>query len=305
MIYNNILAQVSKWIYRNARPLELARWQYHFEKGGAEAVIKALEAYQNIDGGFGHALECDCWNPISSPIQTFHAIQILGELDIEDKKLPIIQGILQYLESGADVQGETWLNTVITNNDYPHAPWWHTSSESSSHDCYNPTAGLIGFSLYFADQKTELFKKCMTLLNDAIEYVKKAENMDMHVLACFITLLEYCKLVDFNLPFSIKELEEKLIILVSKNITQDTSLWATNYVCKPSQFFDSPDSIFYLMNKTVADYEREFILNSRNSDGVWDVTWGWEAYPEEWALSKNWWKGHIAVNNMLYLRNML
>lgn len=47
-------------VYRNARPLDFARWQYHFENGGKEAVLRALSYYQNKDGGFGYALELDC-----------------------------------------------------------------------------------------------------------------------------------------------------------------------------------------------------------------------------------------------------
>ena len=30
------------WIYRNARPLDLSRWQYHFENGTKENVLNAL-----------------------------------------------------------------------------------------------------------------------------------------------------------------------------------------------------------------------------------------------------------------------
>lgn len=48
-----------KFIYKNARPLDLARWQYHFENGSREAVLQALQVYQNEDGGYGHGLEPD------------------------------------------------------------------------------------------------------------------------------------------------------------------------------------------------------------------------------------------------------
>lgn len=53
---------IRRWMYRNARPLDLARWRFHFEGGGAAPVLEALSAYQNEDGGFGHALEADAWN---------------------------------------------------------------------------------------------------------------------------------------------------------------------------------------------------------------------------------------------------
>jgi hypothetical protein len=74
-----VFEKARRFIYRNARPLDLARWRYHFEGGPKEAVVTALAAYQNEDGGFGHALEPDAWNPASSPVQTWAATEILRE----------------------------------------------------------------------------------------------------------------------------------------------------------------------------------------------------------------------------------
>lgn len=76
--------RITNWVYRNARPLDLARWKYHFEDGDLPAVLEALAAYQNEDGGFGHALEPDAWNPHSSPIQTATAVERLLEVHLQD-----------------------------------------------------------------------------------------------------------------------------------------------------------------------------------------------------------------------------
>ena len=113
------------FIYRNARPLDLARWQYLFENGKKEDVLKILAKYQNEDGGFGHALEPDCWNPNSSPIQTWVATEIIKEVNLNEKEYPMIQGILRYLETTKDFNGHIWFNTIPSNDDYPHAPWWN------------------------------------------------------------------------------------------------------------------------------------------------------------------------------------
>mgnify|MGYP000860130092 CR=1 FL=1 len=104
--------KTQKWIYRHARPLDIARWQYHFENGSKDNVIKVLSFYQNIDGGFGHALEPDSWNPNSAPIQTWVATEILREIEVTDQSCTVIQGILKYLASGADFNGHSWSNTV-------------------------------------------------------------------------------------------------------------------------------------------------------------------------------------------------
>lgn len=65
--------EIKMWMYRNARQIELSLWQYFFENGSKEAVLSSLLFYQNDDGGFGHALEADSWNPNSSPYTTLRA----------------------------------------------------------------------------------------------------------------------------------------------------------------------------------------------------------------------------------------
>src|SRR3990172_9513003 len=101
---------VRTWIFRNARPIDLARWQYHFENGIGETVLSPLAAYQNADGCFGHALEADIWNPNSTPIQTWVATEILREIGFTDKEHSVVKGILRYLDSGADFNGRFWAN---------------------------------------------------------------------------------------------------------------------------------------------------------------------------------------------------
>lgn len=48
------LKKARDWVYRSVRPVDLARWRYHFEVADNAAVLEALAAYQKEDGGFGH-----------------------------------------------------------------------------------------------------------------------------------------------------------------------------------------------------------------------------------------------------------
>lgn len=134
------------FIYRNARPLDLARFRFHFEAGKKEDVLSVLSYYQNADGGFGHALEPDAWNPASSPIQTWAATEILREIEFFDGGCSLIKGILDYLENTPYFDGHFWANIIPSNNLHPHAPWWR-KGEDAPHDDYNPTAALAGFIL--------------------------------------------------------------------------------------------------------------------------------------------------------------
>lgn len=48
----NNFKKAKGFVYRNARPLDLARFRFHFENGSADEVLYALSFYQNDDGGF-------------------------------------------------------------------------------------------------------------------------------------------------------------------------------------------------------------------------------------------------------------
>lgn len=293
-----------KIIYLNARPLDLARWQYHFDNGSKEAVLNALSYYQNEDGGFGHALEADSWNPNSSPIQTCTAIAILKEIDFADGTHSIIEGILQYLKSGQDFNGKFWYTTVKSNNDYPHAPWWHTESDSTCHNDYNPTACLAGFIVRYAKKDSELYNLGCRIAKEAFDTYMSSEILaDMHTAGCFIELLYYLDKSEYN-SIDLPKLKEKLKLQVKNSITKNTAEWETSYICKPSQFFNSNDSVFYAENKDMVEYECEFIIKTQSEDGSWLIPWGWNDYPEEWSISKNWWKSHGILVNLLFLKGM-
>lgn len=115
-----------KYILENARPLELAIYKYFFENKSNQAVIDELSKFQNVDGGFGNALEPDFFNPNSSPIATNDAIITLYRVNALNRDYDIVKGIIRYLEShdSFDEDKKRWLFAIDSNNDYPHAIWW-------------------------------------------------------------------------------------------------------------------------------------------------------------------------------------
>ena len=87
-------------------------------------------------------------------------------------------------------------------------------------------------------------------------------------------------------------------------LTKDTSLWSSEYVCKPSLFINSKESVFYSGNKEICDFEREFISKTQEADGSWNITWEWESYPEQWHISKNQWKSDLIIKNVKFYNAM-
>lgn len=298
----NTFEKARQFVYRNARPLDLARWQFHFENGSREAVLHGLSFYQNEDGGFGHGLESDFLNPNSTPISTWAATEILREIQFSDRNHPIVQGILRYLESGADFDAEQgqWLNTVPTNNDYPHAVWWAFKGKSDFQ--YNPTAALAGFIIRFADHNTAIYQKACEIARQAIEwFTAKVPFEEQHITACFLALFDALVQDKTDIADMVR-FEEKLREQVRCNICRDTEKWATAYVPKPSDFGIWPGSIFYEDNRELAEYECEHIKTRQLPDGGFPVTWQWYNGYKEFEVAANHWQVHFAITNMLYLR---
>ena len=289
-----------KFIYLNARPLDFARWRFLFENGSRENVLDILSEYQNEDGGFGGGLEPDCLNPNSSPVQTWVATEIIEETGLNDEGHPIIKEILKYLGSGADFDGHMWLNTVPTNNDYPHAPWWNYDPEQEL--SYNPTACFAGFIIKYADCNSDLYALAVRL---AYAFLKSNYPLEsMHTVSCFVELFEYLRECGQSAGIDMDEFEKILKEQIDFVLTKDTSLWSSEYVCKPSLFINSKESVFYSGNKEICDFEREFISKTQEADGSWNITWEWESYPEQWHISKNQWKSDLIIKNVKFYNAM-
>ena len=282
------------FIYRNARPLDLARWRFHFENGNEDEVLNALAVYQNEDGGFAHALEPDCWNPLSSPIQTWAATEILREIRFTDRDHPIVQGILRYLASGKDSNGHQWQNTVPTNNDYPHAPWWHW--EPSQEITYNPTASLLGFLLVYADKGSSLYEQACSGVTEAYEYLQQHATLDaMHTVICYTQLYESLQQAGSGQLLDMAAFFQQLRSQIRHVLTDDVETWPNSYVCKPSHFIHDRSSAFYPDLHEMCKQECAYISRTQLADGTWNIPWDWAAFPEQWSISKNWWQADIMI----------
>ena len=298
--------EIRSWIYRNARPIELAIWQYCFENGSNEAVLSALSFYQNEDGGFGNALEADSWNPNSSPYTTLAAINILKSIEYTDKKHPIMKGIFKFLESNAYCSETGWCFNIPSNNDYAHAPWWTYSAEANAVEGIGVTAELAGFIFRNSDENSEIYKKALAFSDAIINKLSTSEYYGDMGIGGFCILLDSIKQANLTSRFDCDFLTTKLKKLVYDSIERDTSKWP-QYTVRPSLYISSPESIFYKENEDIVSAELDYLVETRPKGGVWGITWSWfennDKYPKEFAISENWWKASRAINNINFLKN--
>src|SRR4051795_4500497 len=97
------LDAAARFLAERGRVLDRRRFERAFAGGPALAVLDAVAAYRNADGGFGHALEPDCRAPGSQPATTALALRTLDEAAAWDAEL--VEGALDWLTAVEPVTG--------------------------------------------------------------------------------------------------------------------------------------------------------------------------------------------------------
>ena len=115
------LARARAFVYANARRVDRALFETVFESCDGDALVAALSAYRNGDGGFGHALEPDLRTPSSQPLHTETALLMLKQAGI--RRPDIADACCDYL-AGIARADEALPAFTAGALDYPAAAHW-------------------------------------------------------------------------------------------------------------------------------------------------------------------------------------
>lgn len=279
-----------------SRGLEKARIEHLLFNGSINAVLDELSLFQNKDGGFAHSLEPDIWNPHSSPIQSWSAITILRQLEM-DSSHEITEKLFSYFENSFNVKTKKWFRLDPTNNNYPHAPWW---GYQEGKDDFNPSASLAGYIVKHASKQSTVYKYAKLVIDDAFEYLKQANIViEMHELRCFFEMFN-------DLPTELKAREdyslikEELLRHLKEIMEKDKERWFDSYCCKPSTIIKSHPTLGSTLFYDLMHQEFDVALTKRNDEGLWDITWSWTHYQKESRIATKAWQGIIGFD-YLYL----
>ena len=287
------------FIFTSARPLEQALYRYHFESGSREDVWKALEHFQNSDGGFGHALEPDMRAPESSALATSHVLEILRELQTPADH-PLVKKAIAYLVTTYDREKGVWRILPKTTDSSPHAPWWNQDrlEETFDHFLSNPRPELVGYLYTYSDLVPAELKA--RILADVLMHLGSLPNsVDGDVLLCYLRLYD-----TENLPADTRErLEAKLPRMVAASVKTDPEKWGS-YCLKPLWAIPSPDTPFAEESREALEKHLDYEIEQQCSDGSWTPHWTWgEVFPEDWKIAEREWRGIIIVKTLRALSN--
>jgi hypothetical protein len=285
---SEIYLNAKNYIQYNARPLDKALFLYEFEKVGSHnQIIKALQMFQNRDGGFGHALEPDIRMPQSSPLATTVAFQYLNNIKANLPEDLIKSALNYFIQTVQTFPGNSpikyyWNSTSPDVNMYPHAPWWNTenSEPPKLSEWSNPNAEIIGILIQYSKYvPKDLIKD---LINDLNTYIDLNPSLTGFI---FYKYLNFKRI----LPHVSKNIQDKIFNLLD-NTFKDAKLLNEDVLKEVKIQLLVSEKTSYLYQKYPNEIEKLLQLEISNidEDGGSHPGWKWGDNKLWKAVEKEW-----------------
>jgi hypothetical protein len=253
------ISRAQTFMLTHARLLERRLFEAEVVGSDPACVARVVRAYQNADGGLGHALEPDLRCAESQPLLVEVGLTALWEAGLRDPDFA--RSICPFLQSASNEVGlvPPILESALAS---PHASHW---SSSATVPDLNPTAGVCGL-LHFQgiehpwlSQATETC--CDLLLRDP--------PLEAHTLVCAARLADH-------LPD--RALAKRLYDAIASALPQARFFIAEapvqGYGLTPLHFAPHPDSSWRALfsDKQIDGHLRD-LLAHQQADGGWPIRW--------------------------------
>ncbi|PKK40231.1 hypothetical protein ABB02_00442 [Clostridiaceae bacterium JG1575] len=283
---------------RTARALDVFRWMYHFEEGSAQMVLKALKAYQNSDGGFGHGLEPDLGGASSSPIASAVAARLLVELGLPPLAQSMVRPLQHYLEKTQSAQG-TWPVFGPVRPQGLHAPWWDVD-EKALFWGWNPSAELAAFYLRTKGFDEGTCARCEAALQRALEdLLTPTHDLTAHECVSLAQALETLEKTPWAFsPEAVTALAKRIRAHLPDSFTHDDT---QEYLPHLNWFLNGRENPLYPELREAAEAYGPYLESTVTKDGVWLPNWQWGDAKIPPSVLRDW-QGVLTLENMRYLQ---
>lgn len=265
----NLFGRARDFIYTHARLLERLLFAVRFEGAPPDAVGRLVTAYQNPDGGLGHALEPDVRCPESQPLFVEVGLDAMREAGWRDREFAL--SLCSFLERVSDPTGlvPPILPSALNS---PRAPHWTSMWEPG----INPTASICGL---LHDQGVE-HPWLARATERCCEILRQDPPAEAHGLLCAARLAEH-------LPD--RKLAEEMIDRIG-TVLPDANFFipsapVTTYGLTPLHFAPTPASpLRRLFTKEQIEGHLADLMARQEADGGWPISWEppGEAARSEW-----------------------
>lgn len=295
VLTKNQMKKMNEWMQINARPFDRAKWNYLFNNGDKNDIVREMLKYQNSDGGFGNGFEADMLLPLSAAIPTAEAIFQSYDYDLNCNS-SWFQSILSYFENSVQNIPKYWEDCPKEAMNYPHAPWWNY--EPYMIFSPNPCAVVASaFIRYGTEKQRNLGLK---IAEDCFALLKGADFCGDHDSLNIMTLIE--QLSAIASPLITEEIIAAMKRRITGNVCFDSGKWH-EYYFQPLDFVASPKSMWYSVVEKGIEDNIDFWLDNIGPEGVWHPNFSWGMDTEVAKQVTENWKGYITVKRARILLN--
>lgn len=291
------VSAAKQFVLQNARPLDLAVYRYFFEGGSSRDVVAELAKFQNQDGGFGHGLEPDCFNPHSSPIATNDALITLFRVGELQAGAPMVKGMVRYLQShdSFDETRGRWLFAIDSNREFPHAVWWE--KEGDGIHGFNPTMSLAAFLVCFGE-RTPLEE---ALVRQGVDDLRQTPDVSGEALKCYLLAYELLNRNGISDLVDLQALKDLIAVRLDAAICKEPEKYGVEYVPAPSDFFAGSYLEFVTPAlRPLIRAEQAALGKLQQPDGGFDISWEWGTPYPEFAQARSWWRPRLTIDKLLF-----
>jgi hypothetical protein len=291
------------FLLSEGRPLEKEMFRLEFGEGSVNEVLTQLAAYQNADGGFGHALEPDVRTPSSSALCTEIGLRMLAELHTPADH-PVVAAAVKYALDTLDPETKVWRVVSADNNDHPHAPWWHDDAGSLARtfDDFRviPRAGILAVLYHYAELVPADWLTAVIAATLADIKMQDVEKFGGGGDALVYTR----RLAEASgLPADIKVwLIPRAQEIADQIVAREPVQW-TQYCAPPLKLAPTLKAVTAEVLNDCIPAHLDYLIKSQSPEGYWEVTWSWgDFYPDDWPQAKQEWRSDLTLTTLITLK---
>lgn len=276
---SEVVQRAARFIYANARLVDRAVFGVRFARAEPERLIRAVAAYRNADGGFGHALEPDLRTPASQPLHTEVALWLLYEGGTKQPQLAT--QVCDYLARVANDACEL-PHFVEGALDYPAASHWQ---EGHGHEPSIDNVYSVAAALHWHGAEHPWLDKAT---NACLERLSDQPSDDAHTLQAVAAFL-----METDQGERLEALAAP--IRNANYYVEETPV--TRYGLTPLHFAPSPASpLRRFFSDELIEAHLDDLVARQRADGGWPITF---EPPSEAAHLE--WRGRWTVEALLKL----
>lgn len=276
------------FIDAHARVLDQRRATVAFDGGPIGAVVHAVLAYRNVDGGFGHGLEPDTRDPNSQPLYAEVALEAVHSVGAQ---LPsdVTSALCDHLADVAAPSGTPALPIMLPSfADHPRASHWLDIDRFPPG--LNPTASIAGY-LHNARTAHPWLDDATMWCVDQLD-ADGIDGASVHTLRCVAILLAH-------LPD--RELADRFADELFERLPTAEMFQAVptpdEYGLTPLHFAPKPDSRWRArFDDGQIDAHLDALAADQQVDGGWLIRWVPPTEPSMWE-----WRGMVTFDALVTL----